>query len=262
MVRFQISKTIRPIWTRLDSFESLFNFQKLYKNDFLSQINTKPATPTFIKNGPNFTLFAAHFCSSPANPPGRDTGVKIGTDAGLDLNWLPEKSRSSRSSRSWDTVAQILSWLLKCCQKFPEPDFRSYFNMSYISRTRRPIRTRLESMERSLYDQKLCLLNRSRQTDQKGTRTSFRGQGQTLLFSGHLTLTNFFSSSTGPNFTKLSTPTLHHPPKKWCVRDNPKIVGVKVILRHVTDRVLNYYLIQSKNGIPSNCYKSVKISPI
>ena len=130
MVMFQISKTIRPIWTRLDSFESLFNFQKLYKNDFLSQINTKPATPTFIKNGPNFTLFAAHFCSSPANPPGRDTGLKIGTDAGLDLNWLPEKSRSSRSSRSWDTVAQILSWLLKCCQKFPEPDFRSYFNMS------------------------------------------------------------------------------------------------------------------------------------
>ena len=61
MVMFQISKTIRPIWTRLDSFESLFNFQKLYKNDFLSQINTKPATPTFIKNGPNFTLFCCTF---------------------------------------------------------------------------------------------------------------------------------------------------------------------------------------------------------
>ena len=138
LVMFQISKTIRPIWTRLDSLESLFNFQKLYKNNFFSQINTKPATPTFIKNGPNFTLFAAHFCSSPANPPGRPTGLKIGTDAGLDLNWCPEKSRSSRSSRSWDTVAQMLSCCSNIVKKFqnqisdpiltclrsPEPDVR------------------------------------------------------------------------------------------------------------------------------------------
>ena len=116
LVMFQISKTIRPIWTRLDSFESLFNFQKLYKNNFFSQINTKPATPTFIKNGPNFTLFAAQFCSSPANPPGRDTGLKIGTDAGLDLNWSPRKisnlsifEKSRYGCSNVVLVAQILS---------------------------------------------------------------------------------------------------------------------------------------------------------
>ena len=75
---------------------------------------------------PTFHSFAAQFCSSPANPPGRPTGLKIGTRAGLDLNWPLKKSRFSPSSRIWDTVAQYCPGV----SKFPEPDFRSYFNMS------------------------------------------------------------------------------------------------------------------------------------
>ena len=192
--------------TRL--IRKLVQFPETLEFNYGSQIHTKPATPTFIKNSRKFHSFAAQFCAIPANRPGRDTGLKIGTQAGLDLKWPPRKISilsilenlrygSSNIVLVCQNFQNQISDPILTCLRSPEPDVR--------------IRTWLESIERSLYVQKLCLLNRSRQTDQKGTTTPFRGQGQTLLFSGHLTLANFFSSSTEPNFTKLSTPTLHHP---------------------------------------------------
>ena len=130
LVMFQISKTIRPIWTRLDSFESLFNFQKLYKNNFSVSDQYQTSHAHIYQKRAKFHTFCCTILFQSCKS-----------------SWTSYRSENRYRRRSWPELVprkiSILSifeklrygcsnivLLLKYCQKIPEPDFRSYFNMS------------------------------------------------------------------------------------------------------------------------------------